>query len=170
MSANDIAVLSGGYGQREVDVDDRTTSSASATLKPGEPVKRDNANFALLVATGDPEIATDILLGVVERESTETSTADGKVDIEIVGPGTLLRGNATTPGNMDTAAELLGLQFDYVTFDVTAGAVTIDENENDDPNVHGLCIVGGDIVKGTLDVFVHTNVTLFGSLIGQTMD
>lgn len=158
------------YGDDQKRSDDRTTSSASATTKQGEPIKQDNENYALVVATGDPEISTDLLLGVASAESTETSSVEGTVRYEVAGPGTLLRGKATTVGNIDTDAELLAIEMDYVTFDVTTTVITINENEGSDPNVHGLFIKTGDIVRGTLDVWIHTNVTIFGSLIGQTMD
>lgn len=167
---DDIAVVRGGGSNYEARVDDRDTSSATATLKRGEPVKRNNANFALLVATGDPEIATDILLGIATSESTETASAEGTVNVLQIVPGTVLRGKATTSTNMNTAALLNGLRFDYVTFDVTSSNVTIDEDEGDDPNSQGLCILDGDIVDGTLEVAVHVNVTLSGSLVGQTID
>ena len=170
MGVGDIKVIESPGSAREFNADDRTTSGASATLKPGEPVKRDNANFCLLVATGDPEIATDLLVGVVKEESTETTSADGKVLVTTLLPGSVLRGGATTAGNVDTAAKLLGLIFDYVAFDVTTGTVTIDEDEGDDPNVHGLCIQDGDIDRGELDVTVHLNATMMAPLIGQTMD
>jgi hypothetical protein len=170
MAKRDLKVLNAHlYGQREYDVDDRTSSSASATHKPGEPVKK-NGNFALLCATGDPEIGTDTLLGIVAKESTETSSADGKCEVIVVGPGSVIRGKPTTTANMDTASELQGLLLDYVAFDLTSTTFTIDENEGDDPNVHGLQIISGNVTKLTLDVMPHVNVTQFGPLTGQTMD
>ena len=166
-----IDVLSGSLGVHELLAEDRTTSSVTATMKPGEPVKRGGTggNFVLPVATGDPEIGTDILVGIVAKESTETSTADGKVLVDVVGLGTKLRGKATTASNIDTQSELDGILLDFVAFDVTAlsgtnGDFTIDENEGDDPNGHGLCVVGGDIELGTLDVLV-TGATLFESTV-----
>lgn len=165
MSANDIQVIKGAGSVRSVRVDDRDTSSASQ-LNAGEPIKKGGAggNFAILVATGDPEIATDTLLGVTTKASTETAAADGIVEYISVNAGqTVLRGKATTATNMDTDAELLGLEGDYVTFDVTAGAVTINENEGSDPDVHGLKILTGNIVDGTLDVLVHVAATEAGT-------
>jgi len=170
MAVGDIEVIKGRGPVRVAKVDDRTTSGTSATLKAGEPLKK-SGNFAILCATGDPEVGTDEFLGVAAAESTETSTADGQVSYLSIVPGlTELRGKATTPGNMDTDAELLGLLGDYVAFDLTAGVFTIDEDEGDDPNVHGLKIVAGDIVRGTLDVLVHALATEAAPLTGQTMD
>ena len=44
------------------------------------------------------------------------------------------------------------------------GATDDDEDEGDDPNVHGLFVLGGDIVKGTLEVYVAA-ATIFGSTV-----
>lgn len=169
MAINDIQVIKGGYGTQEFVCDNRDYTGATLTLKPGEPVKK-STNTAILLATGDPEIGTDTVIGIVAKESTESATVDGVVLVEMVGPGTILRGKPTTTASMDTASELLGLKMDYVTFDLTTVYFTIDEDEGDDPNVHGLCILDGDIDKLTLDVAVHANITLFAPLTGQTMD
>ena len=167
MAKGDLAVV-GGIAATPVlpfRVDDRTTSSASATHKPGEPLKQ-SGNFTLLCATGDPEQGTDAFIGLAHNESTETSSADGSVDIEVVVPYiTRIRGKATTVANIDTDDELEGVLNDAVTFDLTGSTFTIDENEGDDPNVHGLVIVDGDIDKGTLDVIVKPLATLFGNAI-----
>jgi hypothetical protein len=146
-------------------VDDRTASSAAATIKPGEPIKQ-SGNFALLVATGDPEVGTDAFIGVAENESSETSTVDGFVNANVAVPYvTKYRGKATTPANMNTDDELEGILLDAVCFDLVAGVFTIDEDEGDDPNVHGLVIIDGDIRKGTLDVYVKPLNTLFGNAL-----
>jgi hypothetical protein len=166
MSLADISIVAGRGEVLPFKVDDRTTSSATATIKAGEPVKQSNSNYALLLATGDPEQGTDAFIGIAHNESTETSTAEGWLDVDIVVPYiTRLRGRATTSANINTAAKLLGVLQDSVTFDLTSGAFTIDEDEGDDPNVHSLVIVDGDIAKGTLDVYVKPLATLFGNAI-----
>lgn len=123
--------MSGGYGARELDANDRDTSGARAMLT-GEAVKRGSTggNFAISIQDGDPEAGTDIFLGIVNRDSTETAAADGKVEVLLIGSNTVLFGDATTAANVDTASELLGLILDYVAFDVSAASVyTIDEDE-----------------------------------------
>ena len=166
----DIRYVRGEGSAELVRVDDRTTSGASATIKAGEPIKRDNSNFALVVASGDPEIATDILLGLASGESTETSSDEGTVPNVMAQPGSVIQGRATTAANIDTDAELLAIELDYVAFNVVGTVITIDAVEGDDPNVHGLFIIGGDTAKGTLRCGIHGLVTLWGALIGQTMD
>ena len=164
MAVNDIQVIKNGFGVQEFLVEDRTTTGATYTIKAGEPVKR-YTNTTVILATGDPEIATDLMLGIAVAESTETASADGVVKVEMVGPGTILRGKATTAANIDTAAELKLLLLDTVAFDLTTVYFTIDEDEGDDPNVHGLMILDGDIDAGTLDVSVNAMVTPFGYYI-----
>ena len=149
-------------------VQDRTTSSMTAQMTTGEPVKvrtKDGTALDVIpVATGDPEIGTDEMIGVSNSDSTETSTADGSVEVLIVKPNaTVLRGQATTSANIDTQAEIDALILASVCFDVTVltgtnGDFTIDENEGSDSNVHGLRILRGDRVMGTLDVTVHAMV------------
>ena len=164
MVKNDIKVIKHPGPTRQYLAEDRTTSSVTATIKVGEPVKvaGTGTNFVQPVATGDPEITTDQLVGLAASESTETSTADGTVNVTTLLPTrTVLRGKATTSSNMDTQSELDGLKNDWVTFDVTAssgtnGIFTIDENEGTDPDVHGLKIIDGDISLYTLDVIVHS--------------
>lgn len=172
MAAGDVAVLSNSLGVHKLPVDTRTNNSHNATIKHGEALKRqtNTDHFLTFLLTGDPEIATDIFVGIAAEESTETGSAEGDVDVDVVKLGTKLRANATTASNIDTQAKLDDVLMDFVAFDGPAAAstasfnYTIDENEGDDPNVHGLFIVGGDIVKGTLDVLV-TGSTIYESTV-----
>jgi len=114
---------------------------------------------------------TDEFVGIAIDESTETSSADGTVNVLIPVPGqTVLRCKATTAGNIDTAAKLLALRQNSVTFDVTSLTQTVDEDETDDPNVHGLMIIGGDIVAGTIDFVINQNAGFAAGTVGQTRD
>jgi|14_taG_2_1085336.scaffolds.fasta_scaffold04015_5 hypothetical protein len=154
---------------REFYVEDRTTSSASATIKAGEPCKirgAEGGNDVIILATGDPEIGTDLFAGIAQAESTETSTADGAVNLFIPVPGiTVMRCAATTPANVDTAAERLGVLYDSVCFDLTTGTFTVDENEGADDNVHGLSILDVNIDNGDIDFAVRSQVCFWGSAV-----
>lgn len=155
--------------------EDRTTSTTLATAKPGEPVEANGTgnNFALIILSGEPvQAQSNRFIGLAHNESTETSSADGYVDVEVCIPMlTILEGNATTAANIDTQAKFDALQNDAITLDgiATIGLstettpYTIDENEGDDPNDHGLVIVGGDFLSGKLHVIVKPMVTLFGN-------
>lgn len=155
MAARDIQVRHSAYGTVEFD----TEANVDVGLEVGDAVKLagTGANFATIILDGDPEQGTDIFLGVTKSAGSQTAAANGKVVVEIVGPGAVLSGRMNTPANAATAAALLGIMGDYVTFDrsaaTAAGSLTIDENEASDNDVHGLFIIDGDIVNGTLEVF-----------------
>lgn len=165
MSKGDVSIVGGASASAVLPfpVDDRTTSSQTATIKPGEPVTMDNENFVEIVANGGPVHTDGLLVGLAHNESTETSSAEGEVDVEVVVPFiTLLRAKATTASNVNTAAKFKLLRFDSVAFDNTSNVITIDEDEGDDPNVHGLVMVEADINKGTIDFYVKPLACLFG--------
>lgn len=137
-------------------------------MQPGDCVTKETAGYISLVLDGEPTQGTDIFVGVTRSQGTETATANGTIDVELVGPGTILRGKATTATNMDTAAKLLALTFDYVNFDRSAvtsvGVLTIDENQGDTPATLALCILAGDITKGILDVGVANSHLWLGTV------
>ena len=184
MSENDFQIIRNPGAIIEFDVNDRDGSGFSATIKAGEAVGRygasgsavTNANYVLPIFNNAPEISSDIFVGIATEVSNETATVDGKCLVALALPGlTVIRGKANTSTNVNTAAKLLGIMMDFVAFDkagqnLTAGATTIDEDETDDSNVHGLCIVGGDIDKFTLDVIIHAAASIVSPLTGQTMD
>lgn len=88
--------------------------------------------------------------------STETTTADGSVDVYMLTPEHTLEAKATTAANVNTQAEINALIGDCVAADVTSLAQTIDSNEGNDNNVHGLLIVGGNPDKSTVYVKVKS--------------
>ena len=177
MALGDVSIV-GGAGVTPVipfHAEDRDTSTLTVTMKPGEPVKRraTDADAVEFIITGEPTYSTTAssFVGIVAKESTETATADGTVDVEVVVPYiTRLRAKATSAANINTAAKLRAFSQNAVKFDgisaITGNpattAYTIDEDDTDDQNDAGLVIVDGDIVRGTLDVYVKPLATLFG--------
>lgn len=161
---NDVQIIGGSLGAvLPFLVDDRTTSSQTETIKPGNPVTQDNANFVEIVVDGGPVNSTGLLVGIAHNESNETSSAEGEVDVEVVVPFiTRMRARATTAANV-TAANLKTYRMDAVAFDNTSNVITIDEDEGDDPNEHGLVIVDGDTNKATLDFYAKPLACTFGN-------
>lgn len=174
MTVNDVKIIKYPGPARTYLAEDRNTSSVTATMKPGEPVKVSGTgtNFVAPLATGEPKVTCDQYVGIVGKESTETATVDGVVEVITVIPvRTVLKAKATTTANIDTQSELDGVKNDWVAFDVTAssgtnGVFTIDEDEGTDPDVHGLKIIDGDIVEYTLDVIVHAGASEGSPLVG----
>jgi hypothetical protein len=167
----DVRILKGAGPTLTLGAEDRTASSLAETIKAGDVVKRagTGGNFAVLALDGDAEIATDILFGVVRKESSETATVDGEIEVRMFGADTIIRAKATTYANIDTAAEFVALRYDTVCFDrsaaTSAGALTIDEDEGDDPNVHSLMMMACDTVKGTIDAAVNIMATWRGNYV-----
>lgn len=167
MAANDIRIFKHGYSVMRC----RTEANVKLGIAPGDAVRGGvgtGTNYVDLMLDGDPEQGTDMFAGVTRSAATNTAAADGVVDVELIGPGTIIEGKANTASNMDTDTKLLGLLFDFVCFDrsaaTAAGVLTIDENEGTDQDVHGLTILNGDIVRGTLLV-TPTNSTLWRGLV-----
>ena len=170
MAKRDIQVRHSAFGTRafptEANVD--VGIAAGAAVKLGGT----GTNFAVHVQDGDPEQGTDIFLGIVKAAAgpvgANTASANGDILVEIVGPGSIIHGKATTASNIATAANLAAIMGDFIAFDrsadTVAGVLTIDENEGTDPNVHGLFVIDGDIVKGTLEVMV-ASAMIFGSTV-----
>lgn len=166
MALNDVWVVdTAGLNQvptKEFKVQDYTSSSSTQILG-GEPCKISGAeggNYALKLATGDPEIGTDIMLGIAASNDTATSSADGTVKIYTLVPGVIYRAKATTPANL-----VAGIELDCVTFDLTGTTYTVDEDEGSDENVHGLRIIDFDATNGTVDFMIKVEATLLGSAV-----
>ena|SRR3990167_3629054 len=165
MAVNDLKVVNDRYSVLTFSTDDRDTSGASATLKPGEPVKKGGAtsDFVMLLADGEPTQISAIFVGIVDTESTEAAAAEGECKVKVVEGGTHIEGKAKTSTTVDTQAEINDLKMNYVVFDHTSGAYTIDAAATDDADANGLVILYGDPIKTTLVVGVHAGVTLYGT-------
>lgn len=152
MAANDIKIIKSHYGVQRF----LTEANVTVGILPGDGVIKGGTtnSYAGLLLDGMPTQGTDIWLGVTRSTGTNTTAADGVIDVELIGPGTIIEGRATTAANINTDALLLPLRNDYVNFDRTAatvaGVLTIDEDQGDTQGTLSLMILEGDIVKGTL--------------------
>src|SRR3990167_320357 len=167
MAANNIRILKHGYTTQRV----RTILNVELGIEAGDAIlgaTQTGTNYASLVLTGDPEQATDMFAGVSKSGSTATASVDGVIDVELVGPGTILEAKCTTAGNVDTDAKILLLLNDFVCFDrsaaTAAGTLTVDEDEGTDFDVHGLCMLDFRTTDGTV-FFTPTNSTLWRGLV-----
>lgn len=105
------------------EVVDGTTSGLGigTSITIGDVVEIANG-YAALGADGGMA-AGNILTGLATSTSTETTTADGVVDVVFSPAGLIVEGTATTPANLVTA-----VVYDKVSLDVAAGVQTVDEN------------------------------------------
>ncbi len=153
MAANNIRILKHGLTVQRF----RTEANVTVGIREGDAIKvaiGTGTNYAGVCLDGDPEQATDMFGGVSRSGGTETASADGVIDVELVMPGSILEAKATTTTNVNTDAKLLGLLFDCVACDrsaaTAAGVLTLDEDEGTDPDVHGLMILDGRITDGMM--------------------
>src|SRR3990167_2828375 len=114
MAARDIKVRHSAYGTYEF----LTEANVEVGLAEGDVVKRGGTggNYAAIIADGDPEAGTDIVLGVTKNGSSNTTAANGVVNVELVGPGSIISGRAAPAANVNTAAKLLAIRSDFVAF------------------------------------------------------
>lgn len=166
MAKGDIRIVDTGgrdtLPTKTFQVQDRTSSS-DTIIYPGEPVKLSGAeggNYVTHLATGEPEIGTDIVVGIAASTSTETSSADGEVEVYLPLPGVIYRCDAHTSGNLAT-----GILMDTVTLDLTGTTYTVNEDEGTDENVHGLRVLDYDSDDGTVDFIIKDEATMFGCMI-----
>lgn len=160
MAKADLAVVGISAGARPFRV------AASATrFYAGEPVNwagtltagAASVNTVVVMTTSKPVIGTDTFVGISGRDaqvnSSNTVIAQSGLLVDVPIPNaTIIRGRAKTAVNVDTDSELLAILWDVVTFDLTAGAYTI--NDTAAANTAGLTIVNGNIALQTLDVIV----------------
>lgn len=154
MAANNLRILKGGATVMRY----RTESNVTVGIREGDGILGQagtGTNYVALALVGDPEQETDVFIGVSKSAGTETTAADGVIDVEHITAGrTILETLAHTPGNVDTDAKLLALLFDQVTFErsaaTAAGTLSLNEDEGTDAVVHGLCILDGRITDGMM--------------------
>ncbi len=160
MASNDIKVIKSKYGVEQF----RTEANVLVGAGAGDAyiVGGTGTNYAALMVNGGPTRGTDIFIGISESGASNTAALDGVVNIQLVGPGTILVGRATTAANINTDAKLLGILNDVTNFDrsaaTVAGLLTIDETNTTaaKSSTLSLVIISGDITKGTLRVAVQT--------------
>lgn len=162
MAANDIKVLKSHFGVERF----LTEANVKLGIQAGDAViiAGTGTNYADLLLDGMPTRGTDVFAGITRTPATNTASVDGVIDVELVGPGTVLTGRATTAANINTTAKLLGIRNDVTNFDrsaaTAAGLLTIDETNTTakKSSTLSLVILNGDISLGTLRVAVQTGM------------
>lgn len=154
MAANNIRILKGGYTVQRF----RAESNAYVGFAAGDAanVAGTGTNYAIPALDGTPTRGTNVFIGITHSAATNTASADGVVDVELCGAGTILEAKATTAANVNTDAKLLGMLCDTTNFDRTAatvaGVLSFDETNTtaQKSSTLSFVILDGDIVKGTL--------------------
>lgn len=139
--------------------------AASATRGyAGEPIMNtgslssgvSSVNTVVVLTDAKPVIGTDLFVGIAGEDMSVNSAGTVVAhELSVIVPipwVTRIAGRAKTKTNADTDAELLGLMFDTVLFDLTTAVYTIDETAAADTS--GLRVEGGNIAIGEIYVTV----------------
>ncbi|HEB13735.1 MAG TPA: hypothetical protein ENI13_02010 [candidate division CPR3 bacterium] len=178
MSINDLKIIKNPGYARQYGSEDWDTAGAekSQAFVIGEPVKMGGTgtNFVILLVSGDPLNGTDVeFVGITSGADSSTSSADGFVSVTLILPmETVIRGKAQTASNVNTAAKILALRYDWVFFERASNAesaITVDEDQGDSGlGANGIQILTGDPVAGTLDIIVSGRSTSAAGLRSGT--
>ena len=150
MSRGDIKIVDSG-GKNVVPVRRFITKSGQGAILAGEPVRTSRADpapaagkgfYAVALYDNEPVADQHYFLGIAAADSTETSSADGVVEVYLDLPGTLYAIKPTTAGNANTQAELDSVLFYRAVFDVTSSKFTITLEADSAKNA--LILLGGD--------------------------
>ena len=149
MARGDISIIKGAGPAVEF-----RTEANSTAIYAGEPVKLKAAGspYAIACEDGDLTIGTDtVFLGIAASDSSHSASADGVVLVYMDTATTVLRAKAKTYSTVDTQSEINALCGDRVVLDLTSSTWTIDAAAGDN-SANAFYILGGDPVRGTLDV------------------
>lgn len=128
-------------------------SGAAASIAVGDLVTIDDGNAGYVKKAADGASSALQWIGRCVKNSTDTTTAAGVVEVEFSPAGLIVRGAPTTASNL--AQAIIGTR---VTLDVTASVQTVDEN---DITSGVLRVLDYDSTSGeeTIDVIVPCHLT-----------
>jgi hypothetical protein len=147
MSVNNVTILVGANASTSPMKRYQTEAAATAILY-GEPVKLKSAGseYVIPLADAEPVVGTTTaVIGIAAANSTQTSTADGIVDVFEALPGAIYLCAPKVSTTIDTQAEYNALVNTPVLFDLTAGVYTVDTGAT--ASTSGLVIQPLEIAK-----------------------
>lgn len=151
MAKNDVRIRDTG-GLNVVPTETWQTEAATTAILTGEPVKLKSAGSPYVIPLADADVTpgTDTLfIGIAASDSTQTSTADGVVQVYMWSPTVTYEAKAKSAAAADTQTEINALCGDRKNFDLTSSSYTIDSADADAVG-NALLIVGGDPARSVL--------------------
>lgn len=129
MSLGDITLKDANGGFGVVGSKRFTVAAAATTINSGEPVAKTLGNSTgktvTIAATNFPVVGTDYCAGIATSTSTQTASAAGVVDVQLLSTGTVYLIAPKTASSWDTQAEYDALVGARVLLDLTGGVYTI---------------------------------------------
>lgn len=156
MASNNLKVLKGGrYSTEQF----RTKANINLGIAPGDALIVAQTNYVDIMVDGGPTRGTDVFVGVSESASSNTAALDGVINVQLVGPGCILQGQAKTPANINTDAKILAILQKTTNFArsaaTAAGILTINETTGltaPGTSTKSLFIISCDPIKGSMRV------------------
>ena len=142
----------------------QVAAGTPSTVEAGEPTKASGTSQedVVLLEDADLTIATDqTFVGVAAKDSAETASAAGYVDLYIPLPGVIYEIRALSTAAVDTRSELDALVGEYHVMDLTSDLFTLDTAAGDGAS-NAFLIVGGDPTMNTVYFMVRSDATVFG--------
>lgn len=167
MARNDIRLKDAGGQNTAATWRWQVLAQASTPLiKVGEPAIQTGAGspYAIL-ATDTLPVANSttgtgtLWLGVAEKDSTETASVDGLVELFVPNPNHVYAGKVKVAGSANTAAKILLLQGDRIVLDLTSTVFTVDSAAGDGAG-NGIVVVGGDPLNDELWFMIRNCATI----------
>ena len=119
-----------------------------AAINPGEPVKILPAGvgqyYVVPLADADGTVRSMYFVGIAAKASTQTSSADGSVEVYLDQPGTIYALKAKTTAAADTQAEIDSRLFYRLVIDLTSSKYTLDDPAADSQLNAFIVMPGGD--------------------------
>lgn len=116
-------------------------SGAAATIDRGAPSK-ESSTYVAIMADGEGT-TSEQFAGLGKSVSTDTTAADGTVELFLPLPGLIYVGSPKVAGAADTEAEILALCGKRIVLDLTSTDWTVDSAAADGIG-NAVVIVGGN--------------------------
>jgi hypothetical protein len=152
MAKNDVRIKSSG-GLPAVPTTKYNVQKGATAIYAGEPVKFSwgaaQTPTNMVVKLADADGATINYVGIAATDSTQTTAADGYVEVYDNIPGVVLEAKCKTAASCNSTAEVEALIGTFLSWDLTGSTFTIDEATTP-ASTNSLLVVGGDPSNTTL--------------------
>lgn len=151
MAKNNIRVKDVA-GANVLNVQVFNTEAAATAIYAGEPVKEKTAGskYVIPLADAEPVIGTTTAVrGIASKDSTQTASADGVVEVYVPTANTVFAAKAKSTTAADTEAEIIALKGKRVLLDLTSSTYTVD-TATADGATNGVLIVGGNAITNEI--------------------
>lgn len=137
----------------------------TTAINPGEPVKINvsgsSGYYVVAVADADGTVRNMYFVGIAAKASSQTSSADGTVEVYLHQSGTLYAAKTKTANAANTDAKIAAKTLYRLVFDLTSSTYTIDDTATDAQG-NALLVISGNASTNELIFTVDDQATWLG--------